>query len=364
MKQVVGATLLTPHRLLEGSLCWSGSRFVSPRQAAEAEETLDLTGLLVAPGFIDLHTHGGPGYTFSTADSGEIRQALARQAKSGVTGSYPTLYIPGKPESAFLPCLEALNRVWREASGGPQLLGVHLEGPYIHWEREEWPPPTFCRELLGRFPAIGKMTVAPEVPGAQEAIRLLRSAGAFASIGHTQADCGAFMRGVEWGATQVTHLYSGMEGVARREGIRYPGAVESALMTEGIFLEVIANGFHLSPDLLRFVCKLRARDVCIVTDGHYREEGGEKVLLLQAENGCSLNSAMPMDDMLRLLVKKVGIELPAAVRMMTLNPARAMGIDSFKGALAPGYDADFVALDQALEVRYVVARGEVVYDNR
>jgi N-acetylglucosamine-6-phosphate deacetylase len=268
----------------------------------------------------------------------------------------------------------------------PEILGVHVEGPYFSPEQKGAQDPRFLRNpdpaeygrILDDHPGIRRWTVAPELPGALDMGRELTRRGVVASIGHSDAVYEQVVEAARAGFRLVTHLYNAMSRLVRRNAIMYPGVVESALLMDELDVEVIADGMHLPPSLLSLVYKVKGPDrICLVTDSmraagqNVRESilgsgaNGRRVLV---ENGVAwlpdrtyfAGSVATADRLVRTMKEAAGAPLPEAVRMMTLTPARVMGVQARKGSLAPGKDADIVLFDDDIRVQLVMARGRVV----
>lgn len=354
-----------------GRIAAVGARLAAPGAS------VDLRGFILAPGFVDVHTHGGGGHSLHTTDPDEIR-AYARWAPATGTTAFLAgiVGVPGGLPEAQLRAAVAAARV-----GGPgaELLGVHLEGPYISPARRgahspAWlrlPDPAETERLLAL--ADGQLrivTVAPELPGTDALIRRLDAAGVTVSIGHT--DCGyeQARAAIPLGIRHATHCFNAMRPLHHRE----PGPLGAIVECDDVYGELIADGVHVHPAAMRVLLRaLGPERSVIVTDAlscaGLREAafdfGGQAARVVDGvaklADGTLTGSVLTMDRALALLVGELGLALPATVGMLSRNPARAAGVAARKGALAPGYDADLVILDAGLRLQATFCRGALAY---
>jgi N-acetylglucosamine-6-phosphate deacetylase len=291
------------------------------------------------------------------------------------------------PTEQIIQCLGTVRQAEKSLFGGAQVLGAHVEGPYFavskrgcHREKEmRSPAEGEWRRILEYGDAIGSMTLAPELPGAETLIRELARRGIAASCGHSAATYGETVRAIEWGARHVTHLFCAMSTIVRHDARRSGGLLEAALVCDELTAEVIADGRHLPPELIRLALKCKGVEgLCAVTDamrGAGMPEGqyafgpadGELADVKDGEaktlDGTGFaSSVVQMKDLLRVLVREVGLSIPEAVAMLTETPARILRLEGRKGALKPGADADVVLWDTEFEVRKTFVRGELVHE--
>lgn len=355
----------------------------TPRDAI-CDIIVDGEGNYLSAGFIDIHVHGGGGHDFMDATEEAFRGALAAHMKHGTTSCVPTTLTA--EQSELCEVFETSRRV--KASGDaarlPEILGLHLEGPFVAPEQAGAQDPKYIRvpsdgtwrDIVRE--ADGELriwTVAPELDGADEMCAELRDSGIIFSAGHSSARYSDVVRSIDAGYTMATHLYSSMSTIIRENGYRVPGLLEAALLHDELAAEVIADGLHLPPELLRLIVKTKGTDrIVLVTDamrGAAMPDGkyllgslkrGQEVSVFDGiahmPDGISFaGSVCTADRLIRTMTKKAGVSLSDAVVMLTENPAREIGVDSRKGKVVAGYDADFVLFDEDINVRGVWCRG-------
>ncbi|MBF8286590.1 MAG: Amidohydro-rel protein [Dehalococcoidia bacterium] len=377
---LTGARILTPDDQIEG-----GSVIVEDGRIAEVAaglsvpagaEVVDLRGLTLVPGFIDIHVHGGGGFSLATRDAEEARSYARWVVAHGVT-SFVASIVGETPEDGEA-ALRAIAEVG-PAEGGAELLGAHLEGPFVSPERrgalpEGWlrpPGAGLLRRLLeaagGRLRLI---TLAPELPGAAAVLEQAVRAGCVVAVGHSDATYEEARDAFARGARHLTHAFNAMRPFHHRE----PGPLGAALDTEGVTVELIADGVHIHRAAARMVVRTKGVDgVALVTDGvppaglsegTFRI-GGQGARLAEGRialpDGTIAGSAATMDRVIRYVVEE-GIATPAqAVRMASTVPAGVVGLGGRKGRIARGYDADLVALDLDLNVAMTWVAGRVAH---
>ena len=341
----------------------------------EAAEVADLTGLTLVPGFIDLHVHGGGGFSLITGEVSAVEGLSGWVTRTGVTGFLAT--IVGDSLENGIACVTTARRAHTD---GAAVVGVNLEGPFVSPERpgalpRAWLQPpdvdTLSRLIDAAAGALRMMTVAPELPGAEKVIRQVIDAGAVVSIGHTDATYEQARSAFEWGSRHVTHAFNAMRPLHHRE----PGPLAAALEFPEVTVEVIADGVHLHPATVRLLVEAFGPDrVCLVTDavapaglgaGNFRIGEHEARLedgSIRLPDGTLAGSALTMDQAVRNIVDWGIADLPAAVRMASTTPARVLGKQNHLGAVATGYAADLVGLTEDLRVVKTWVGGRLVYD--
>jgi N-acetylglucosamine-6-phosphate deacetylase len=325
---------------------------------------------VIVPGFVDLHCHGGGGHTFTTGSVEAARGAAAFHLGHGTTTMLASLV------SSPFELMRSATLGYRPLIDEGVLAGIHFEGPYLSAVRCGAQNPAYLRDPvmaeITELIKIGEggvrmMTVAPELPGALEAIAFLRDHGVLAAIGHTDATYDQTHAGVAAGATVATHLFNGMRPPHHRE----PGPVVG-LLSSTVACELIADNIHLHPGMLAFaagsagpdrsVLITDAMDATGMPDGRY-ELGGQEVVVADrvarlAEGGSIAGSTLTMDVALRNAVA-AGLSLTDAARMASTTPARLLGLAD-RGALTPGLRADLVVLSPGLSLKTVLRAGAPV----
>ncbi len=390
---VTGGTVVTPGGLVaDGHVAVRDGRIVSVGEGPGpdlpgAAARIDAAGGFVAPGFIDLHVHGGGGGDALDGTDGALTALARLHAEHGTTALLPTIMTA--PPDAMRRATEALARRMAladerppgraTAPDGAELLGVHLEGPALARSQRgahaaqhlTTPDAQVLLECLSPVVGVRRVTLAPELPGAIAAVRTLAEAGVLVSLGHSDATLADVEAAVRAGATQVTHLYSCTSSVRNVGGEKVPGLVEAALLLDELAVEIIADGHHLPPALVALVLRAKgAERVFAVTDairaaglgpGRYELGGAPAVVaggVARTSDGARFaGSVATMDVCLRFLCGPCGLELPLASRLLSLNPARVSGVDEELGTLEVGKAGSLVVLDRDLRPRATAVRG-------
>lgn len=387
---IENAVLVLPHGIQPGSLLIEDGVIaaLSPAQrgAFPADTVYDAAGRYVSPGFLDLHVHGGGGHDFMDGTVEAFLGAARTHLRHGTTLLLPTTVACADEELAR--AFQAL-RAARQADGPvPAMPGLHLEGPYLSPLQAGAIDPKYIKTpdraqaehlLAMGGDDIARITLACELPGAFELCDLLSQRGVLLSIGHSDAEYEQIAEAVLHGCSHVTHLYSAMSTLRRRGAYRHLGLVESAYLLDALTVEIIADGKHLPPELLRLIVRGKGVDsISLITDAMRGadmpdgtvarlgslERGQDAVVrdgvAFVMDGSCFAGSVCTADRCVRTMWKQAGVPLQDAVRMMTGNPARVLGLSGQKGALCAGLDADLCVFDGAVRIADVFLAGERV----
>src|SRR5215472_10357918 len=346
----------------------------------DTHEVIDLNGNYLAPGFIDIHVHGALDRDTMEASAEAFRAVCDFHASGGTTSLLLTTATA--PIDAIIKVLEAVRDCRTVISA---IAGVHVEGPFISKAKAgaqctefiQDPSPAAVRQLLEHTDVLKRVTIAPELPKALAAIEAFRARGISVSGGHSDAWDEDARAAFDRGMRSVTHTFNCMS-TARRRGIyRVAGLLEFALSESDISCELIADGHHVSPALMKMLYRAKGpHGICLVTDataGAGLPERSEFALFgrgcivkdgvcILADRSALAGSAARMIDLIRMMVHEVSVPLNEAIAMATENPARAVGLET-KGRLIVGADADFVVLSPQLDVVQTFGSGELVWSH-
>lgn len=348
---------------------------------AENAEIIDGGGCYLSAGFIDLHVHAGGGAS-AMGGKEEILRMAAAHAKYGTTSLLPTAL------SAPLDILEEVAEAVKEAQKeNKNILGVHLEGPFLSPQMNGaqksdnifTPADTEYDGFIEKYKGTIKMMgVAPELDGAFTLAEKLRKNGAVVSIAHSSADYDISVEALNHGFSDVTHIYNACTSCFKKGAFRYAGTVEAGLANDEFTVQVIADLKHLPLGVLKLIYKAKGADkMYLITDGlefsASEIENGTKVtqrngvdaviedgVMLLADRSKLAGSACDSATLVRNMYKCVGVPLTDAVKMMTLTPARVIGVDSYKGKIEKGYDADIILFDENINIKSVMISGKVI----
>src|SRR5262245_22660513 len=381
---IINCKVVTPNEVIDNGvvICEDAKiQFVGNATEAAPESgsiIIDASDNLVMPGFIDTHFHGSGGDDVMANGTEGLRRISRALLKYGTTG-YLASTVAARHED-LLRVIE--NTSAAEDSEGPsaEIMGMHIEGPYINLKykgaQPEWgirdPNLDECRELLET--AAGRikiMTLAPELPGGLELIRLLTGAGVTASLGHSDADYDTALAAIDAGATHATHLFNAMSGVRHRQ----PGLAAACLNEPGICAELICDGVHVDPRVAHLAWKAKGRDgLALITDATSAQGHGDGIynmgdfqievrgpLCTLMDGKTIAGSILTMNLAARNAMKFTGMNLIEASRASSLMPAQFCGVADRKGSIEIGKDADLAILNSDFSVTHTIHAGAVVY---
>lgn len=350
---------------------------------ADGMEIIDCDGKFLSPGFIDLHVHGGGGISAMCCDTDKLCEMARAHALHGTTSILPTTL--AAPVAQLLESTKYIKEA-AEKSADANIVGVHFEGPYINpgmsgaqsvdnilSPLKDDPTP-----LMECWDKVKIMGVAPEIDGAFKLGEELKKRGIVASVAHTKADYDTAIEALDHGFSDVTHLYNACTSCFKRGIFRVAGVVEASLTDDRYTTQVIADLRHLPLGVLKLIYRCKGADrMYLITDGLefsasdlyegqvcMQENGVEVVyedaVMKVADRSCLAGSAATSDRLVRNMYKEVGAPIWDAVKMMSATPARVIGIDSCKGYIKEGYDADILIFDEDVNIEKVMVMGKFI----
>jgi N-acetylglucosamine-6-phosphate deacetylase len=374
------ARIITPDEDIgEGTVLLAGGRIIQAGAGPPPpqSDTIDLRGLIVAPGFIDLHVHGGGGFSLAGDDPEQSRSYARWAVSTGVTSFLVTPI--GRGRDDLLRQIQAALPVMSGVPRGAQPLGFHLEGPFLSPERlgafrVEWLSEPNVEEFRAYREAAGGylrlISLAPELAGAEAVITEAVAAGIVVGLAHSDATYEEAQHAFSLGVRHVTHCYNGMRLFHHRD----PGCLAAALNSRDVTVELIADGVHVHPGAMEMLLRAKGEEKTVLVtdaiplaglaDGSF-DLGGEEVWVEKSvarrADGTLVGSAFTMDRMVANAARWLPLGLSRVIRMATLNPATVIGVADRKGKIAPGFDADLVVLAPDFEVEMSFVAGELVY---
>ncbi len=380
---VLPDTILDDHYLsVKNGVIESIGKGTPDRKQLNSCTTVDCGGQYLSPGFIDIHCHGGGGADFMDGHMEDILTAARAHLIHGTTGICPTTLTCSDEE--LFTFFESFRQAREVTEQMPHLLGIHLEGPYFSPAQAGAQPPKYLvhprpehyHEILRRGQGnIVRWSAAPELPGALELGDELAGKGIKVSMGHSDAGFEDIVNAMEHGYSQITHFYSAMSTITRKRGRRVLGLIECGYLFDRRKVEIIADGIHLPPELLKLILKCKNHDdICLVTDsmrGAGMPDGPS--LLGSKKNGVPViiedgianmpdfssfaGSVATTDRLVRVMVQKAGLPVWEAVKMASLNPASFLGIQETYGSIQPGKSADLLIFDDDIRISSVYVSG-------
>lgn len=388
--KIFNGKIITPQGIINGGTVLITNDTITGISQTNIEteniEEIDAKGNYISPGFIDIHVHGGGGHDFMDGIETAFLKIAETHAQYGTTAMLPTTLSGSREE--LLQTLTAYEKANLNNKNGAQFLGMHLEGPYFAMNQRGAQDPKYIRnpnpeeykEILAQFSFIKRWSAAPELNGAIEFGHYLKSKNVLPAIAHTDAVYEEALHAFENGYTLATHLYSGMNGVTRRNAYRYAGVVEAAFLIDEMDVEIIADGIHLPAPLLKLVYKIKGADrTALITDAMRAAAMPEgESILGSLHNGLKVivedgvaklpdrsafaGSVATADRLVRNMVNMADVPLTDAIEMISATPARILNIADKKGTLETGKDADIVIFDNNINVQATIVKGKIVYN--
>ena len=351
---------------------------ILPKDGAleEGAKVYDAEGKKVVPGFLDIHTHGAVGVDVNAATAEELGKIGHFMATQGTTSWLCSVLTDTKEQTLW--CIDEFKKHKKLENDGADLLGIHLEGPFLAKEFKGAMPEHLLRdadvELLKEYQEapegnIRYLTVSPEIEGIVDAIPAVRDLGIVVAIGHSGADYDTSMKAIENGAASCTHIFNAMKLLHQH----FP-AIMGAAMESDIYCEAICDGRHLHPGVVRLLIKTKGLDrVVAITDsimaaglpdGNYKLGVNDVVVVdgdaKLASNGVRAGSTLTTGQALKNIMKFTGRPIEEVLQLLTVNPAKLIGVFDKKGSIADGKDADLVILDEENNVKDTFVRGKQV----
>jgi N-acetylglucosamine-6-phosphate deacetylase len=389
--KIFNGKVITPLRVIkEGTIIVSEGKIIEiSEQNIEIGNAIevDAKGKYIGPGFIDIHVHGGGGYDFMDGTEEAFLNVAETHAKFGTTSLVATTLTSDFDD--LKGSLDAFEGAKGKNHSGSELLGLHLEGPYFSKEQRgaqderfiHNPLPSEYMNVINSSKSILRWSAAPELKGAYEFGQYLIKKGIIAAIAHTDAIYEEVVKAVENGYSLVTHIYSGMSGVTRRNAFRNAGVIESALLIDKLDVEVIADGIHLPAPLLKLVYKVKGPErIALITDAmRAAGTGAGESILGSKKNGLKViiednvaklpdrssfaGSVATANRLVKNMVELAEVSLNDAITMACSTPARIMGISDKKGSLITNRDADIIIFDEDFNVSTTIVKGRLIYSN-
>lgn len=380
LKQFVNGRILTPKGWLDGgSIVTDGNRIRCVSNIdlhVVGAEIIDVNGGYIVPGGIDMHTHGGGGRDFIEGCEDAFREAVNAHLKHGTTSIYPTL------SSSTIPTIEAACNVCEKlmAEENSPVLGLHIEGSYINPKEAGAQNPVLIKApviyeyetLLSKYKCIKRWDEAPELPGSVRFIKTCNMHGVLTALTCTRATYKDVVEAHKAGMTHAAHFYNAMPVVYKEHEFKVPGTVESVYAMQDMTVEVIADGLHVPPVMLKVVHKIKGVErMALITDSlaYAASEGdvsAEPRVIMEdgvcklADRSALAGSIATMDTLIRTCIQKANIPMEDVFRMASETPAKIMDVFDRKGSIEEGKDADIIVFDRDINLTYVMQMGNEV----
>lgn len=389
---ITNGKIITPFRMIEGGgVLVEGNKItdiIEKNVDHELPDTqyINAKGNYISPGFIDMHVHGGGNADVMDGTVESVLTMCTIHARFGTTAIVPTTL--AAPWKDIYRAIDGVKDAQPEKEGA-RILGVHLEGPYCSPAEAgaqnpssiQNPNPADYLKVLDYWNGILIMTAAPELDGGLRLGRELQKRGILASMGHSSANYSEVLKAIENGYTHITHFYSGCSMMHRENAYRIAGLVESGYLMDELTVEIIADGKHLPPSLLKLIYKVKgAGRTALVTDGTAysgvpMEDLQESIfsngleviyddeVMKLKDRSCFAGSVATTNRLVRNMVKLAEVPLIQAVKMASYTPAGILKIGHKKGSLSIGKDADILIFNDNIDIQMTMVEGDIVFQD-
>lgn len=379
------AKIIGENEIFNGEVLTNGKKIVEIAEkinCPEAQEVIDCEGKYLSPGFIDLHVHGGGGYS-AMGSVDDVKKMAEAHAKYGTTSILPTTL--AAPIEQLKTAIDHIREA-QKITDGSNILGVHLEGPFLSPkmcgaqspENILVPSENDYESLLSYWDGIKIVGAAPETDGGMALGDAIKRHGIVASIAHSSGDYDMAIEALNHGYSDITHLYNACTSCFKIGVFRHAGVVEAALSQDEFTAQVIADLCHLPLGVLKLIYKCKGADkMYLITDGleysalqmedgaEFTQENGMSVVyedgvMKLSDRSCLAGSVATMQRLVRNMYKEVKLPLEIAVKMASATPANVIGFGSQKGKIKIGYDADLLIFDEQINISCVIVKGKVI----
>ncbi|MBC8061513.1 MAG: N-acetylglucosamine-6-phosphate deacetylase [Clostridiaceae bacterium] len=380
MKAIINGKIITETTLIEDKVLIFDEKIIEflenddfKKLVNKCEEIIDAKGNFVSPGFIDMHIHGSDGYDVMDGTREAIDGISLAVVRNGVTGFLPTTMTMSKEK--IYEALDSIRVIMDVKAKGARVLGAHLEGPFINKRYKGAQPEEFILQpnydfIKSYVDVIKLITLAPEMDENFSFIReTKKKTNIILSIGHSNAEYEEAMEAIEHGVTHATHTFNAMTPLNHRK----PGIV-GAVFNSDVYCEVIADGIHIHPSLFKTLKKIKGKErIILITDSMragclkdgVSELGGQRVIVkdnaARLEDGTLAGSILRLNKGIKNFMDNSDMNICQAISLVSINPARELGLDNIKGSLEQGKFADIVILDEAFNIKQTIVEGKTVY---
>lgn len=385
---IKNAALILKNEIVKTNLLVKNGRIDQIGDDLKDEEVLDLEAMYLAPGFVDIHNHGGYGYDYMDNTVEAFENILRFHSDNGITSAIASTVTA--PKETIEKTIAVAREVVGKRGDHAKLLGVHLEGPYLSLQNKGAHAPAYLKTpaeddyeyILKNADVIRQITISPELDGSVELTKKLVEKGIVVSMGHDNAILPELLPVVEAGASNLTHIFCAMSMVVMKNNKRYVGLREYGLINDNLTAEVIADNHHITPELFKMIYRCKGADgICLISDclraGGMKPDGtlyslGKKDdptsqqfkvadgVAVLADGKTYAGSIQSISQMLRNIVFDAGIPLVEAIKTVSYTPAKIVKADKEIGSIEVGKYADFCVLNKDLRVEQTIIEGKII----